>query len=292
MKWVKIKKIEKINKSIKLFNISCKPYDNYFANNVLVHNCYRMDEGFRPRSPQSIIEEISYVQRYYRINVIDFTDELLMSSEQRTIELCEAFIKAKLKFRWHCNGRLNFASMKVLKLMEKAGCIFINYGIEAIDNKVLANMKKGLTVEKIRWGIENTLKTNISPGLNIIWGNLGDTKNTLGKAVNFLLKYDDGAQLRTIRPVTPYPGSELYYYAIEQGLLKDIGEFYEKKHLNSDLVSINFTNLSDEEFHDCLYDANTTLISNYYNKKINSSIAQCDILYHKKDTNFRGFRQY
>ena len=34
-----------------------------------------------------------------------------------------------------------------------------------------------------------------------------------------MLKYDDFAQKRTIRPVTPYPGSPLYYDAIEMGLL-------------------------------------------------------------------------
>ena len=57
--------------------------------------------------------------------------------------------------------------------------------------------------------------------------------------------------MRTIRPVTPYPGSPLYYYAIEKGLLKDCEDFYEKKHLNSDLLSINFTELTDNEFHHC-----------------------------------------
>ena len=67
------------------------------------------------------------------------------------------------------------------------------------------------------------------------------------KGVEFLLKYDDGAQMRTIRPVTPYPGSPLYYYAIEKGLIKDCEDFYENKHLNSDLMAVNFTKLNDEE---------------------------------------------
>ena len=38
-----------------------------------------------------------------------------------------------------------------------------------------------------------------------------DTEFLLQKAVDFLIKYDDFAQKRTIRPVTPYPGSPLYY---------------------------------------------------------------------------------
>jgi len=52
----------------------------------------------------------------------------------------------------------------------------------------------------------------------------------LRKGVDFLLKYDDGAQMRTIRPVTPYPGSPLYYYAIKKGLLRDCEDFYDNKH--------------------------------------------------------------
>ena len=77
----------------------------------------------------------------------------------------------------------------------------------------------------------------------------------LQKGVDFLLKYDDHAQLRTIRPVTPYPGSPLYYYAIEKGLLKDCADFYENKHTNSDLLSVNFTGLSNKEFHHLLFEA-------------------------------------
>jgi radical SAM superfamily enzyme with C-terminal helix-hairpin-helix motif len=78
------------------------------------------------------------------------------------------------------------------------------------------------------------VETETSGILNIIFGNIGDNKRTLNKGVEFLLKYDDGAQIRTIRPLTPYPGSPLYCYATEKGLLKDAEDFYENKHTNSD----------------------------------------------------------
>ena len=35
-------------------------------------------------------------------------------------------------------------------------------------------------------------------------------------------------QVRTIRPVTPYPGCPLYYEAIEKGLLEGPDDFYNK----------------------------------------------------------------
>ncbi|MCX5831422.1 MAG: radical SAM protein [Deltaproteobacteria bacterium] len=253
--------------------------------------CYRMDEGFRPRSAEAIVDEIKFLQQSYGITYIEFADELLMSSAKRTTELCEAFLTAKLKFKWFCSGRLNFAKLAVLKLMKRAGCVFINYGIEAMDDQILKNMNKYLTTEMVIKGIEATLDAGVSPGFNIIFGNIGENRDTLNKGVNFLLQYDDGAQRRTIRPVTPYPGSALYYYAIERGLLRDCEDFYENKHLNSDLLSVNFTELTDDEFHMALLEANTTLLRNYYQKQLDSVVQQVQDLYVKKDYNFRGFRQ-
>ena len=98
--------------------------------------CYRMDNGARIRKNESIIEEIKLLQKKYGITYIVFSDELLMSSSERTIALCEDIIKEKLNIKWCCNGRLNYAQPRVLTLMKRAGCVFINYGIEALDDGV------------------------------------------------------------------------------------------------------------------------------------------------------------
>jgi anaerobic magnesium-protoporphyrin IX monomethyl ester cyclase len=253
--------------------------------------CYRMDKGFRARSAESIIEEVQRLKKDYHISFIIFSDDLLMSSVERTITLCEAFMKAGLDVNWLCNGRLNYAYPEVLNIMKRAGCVFINYGIESFDDKILKVMNKALTTDRIVKGIEATLAAGISPGLNIIFGNIGETAEILQKGVDFLLKYDDHAQMRTIRPVTPYPGSPLYYYAIEKGLLKDCADFYENKHVNSDLLSVNFTDLTDEEFHKELFKANKILIENYYKHALERTIETARKLYMEKDAAFRGFRQ-
>jgi len=253
--------------------------------------CYRMDKGHRPRSNDGIIEEIKFLKKKYRINYVAFHDDLLMSSAERTLSLSEDFIKAKLNIKWRCAGRLNFARPELLKTMKRAGCIFIGYGIESMDDEVLRNMKKGLTTNQIEKGIKATLSAGISPGLFIMFGNIGDNEDTLNKAVNFLLKYDDGSELRTVRPVTPYPGSPLYYYAIEKGLLKDCEDFYENKHMNSDLLSVNFTELSDKEVYKCLLKANERLLESYFEKKKQISINNARRLYLENDASFRGFRQ-
>lgn len=252
--------------------------------------CYRMYRGHRERSVDSIVEEIKFLKTEYNINYIAFGDELLMSSVKRTEEICNEFLKHKLKIKWDCNGRLNYAKPAILKLMREAGCVFINYGIESMDDSILRVMNKSLTVKQIENGIEATLASGISPGFNIIYGNIGEDRETLNKGVEFLLKYDDQGQFRNIRPVTPYPGSELYDYAIQKGLLKDCEDFYENKHTNSDLMSINFTKLTDEEFYSALYEANEKLFNNYFKKTLIGNLEELKKLYFERNANFRGFR--
>jgi len=158
------------------------------------------------------------------------------------------------------------------------------------DN-TLKVMRKVLTTEMIRKGIEATIFSKISPGFNIIFGNIGENKEILQKGVDFLLKYDDGSQMRTIRPVTPYPGTELYNIAIKKGLIKDVADFYENKHTNSDLMTCNFTQLTDNEYYEALYQANAKLLNNYFaNMKIKNRKLLKD-LYINKNSKFRGFRQ-
>jgi len=252
--------------------------------------CYRLDKGLRIRSNKSVIEEIKMLQEKYGITYFMFYDELLMVSADRAISLSQAIMDAGLNIKWYCNGRLNYVTEEAIKIMKEAGCVYINYGIECFDNRILKNMNKQLTTNQITKGIEITLSGGISPGLNIIFGNIGENKETLEKSRDFILKYNDGVELRTIRPVTPYPGSPLYYYAIENGLLGGVEDFYENKHINSDLLAVNFTELTDEEFYEALTEANLMIVEQYYDEMKKKRLEEVKDLYQNKNVKFRGFR--
>jgi|TARA_B100001964_G_scaffold237500_1_gene301147 radical SAM superfamily enzyme YgiQ (UPF0313 family) len=257
--------------------------------------CYRMDPGYRKRDPEELLDEVEMLYKDYGITRVSFYDDLLMASVDHTEAVCKAMLKRNLPVEWDCCGRLNYCSRELLQLMKDSGCKFIIYGIESMNQKVLNNMKKGLRPEMIISGIEQTLEVGISPGLNFIFGNKGDNRETLKECVDFLVKYDDFAQKRTIRPVTPYPGSPLYYDAIKLGLLdknNPAEDFYENKHTNSDLLCCNFTELTDREFYDALKWANGTLMKNYFNKQKVGTLKQIDHLYDNLDASFRGFRHY
>jgi radical SAM superfamily enzyme YgiQ (UPF0313 family) len=252
--------------------------------------CYRLDKGIRFRKVEKVAEEMQVLNEKYRINFVPFFDELLMTVPKRTEEICKAIIDLHLDIHWLCNGRLNYAKPRILKLMKKAGCVFINYGIESMDDQVLKNMNKALTVEVIKEGVKATLSEGISPGLNIIFGNIGDNAQSLRQGVKFILKHNDYSQFRTIRPVTPYPGCDLYYEAIKRGMIKDIGDFYENKHTNSDLMTCNFTDLTDNEFYKELYNANKVLVYAHLKHQIDSYDTTMQKLYLERDTTFRGYR--
>lgn len=253
--------------------------------------CYRMVPGFRAREPKAVYEEMIMLNINYGINHFQFSDELFMSSEERITTFCEYLLEHNggWECKWDCNGRLNFATPEILKLMKRAGCEYINYGIESMDQKVRDRMHKGLTDEMINQGVRATLKAGISPGLNFIWGNIGDSGESLIKAVKFLQKHDPCDELRTIRPVTPYPGCELYQDAIKMGLLKDAEDFY-KKHINSGLLTVNFTDIPNRVFHLELSWANSKLMKNYYQKHWKAAHTEAREFYMGKRPEFRGFR--
>jgi anaerobic magnesium-protoporphyrin IX monomethyl ester cyclase len=251
--------------------------------------CYRLDDGFRPRKAEAVLEEVRWLQHTHGITYVAFGDELLMSSTRRTEDFCEAILSSGMSFRWSCCGRLNFATKGLVELMKSAGCVFVNYGIEAVDDSVLRNIRKGLTVSQIVSGVEATLAARVSPGLNIIWGNEGDNPETLWAGVNFLKKYVDGSQLRTIRPVTPYPGSPLFDHAVKACMFKDAEDFY-ARHVNSDLFSVNFMGMSNAEAHQHLWRANDHLLEHYYTQRMHDAKREAADLY-KGNSNFRGFRQ-
>jgi radical SAM superfamily enzyme YgiQ (UPF0313 family) len=218
-----------------------------------------------------------------------FFDELFMVNEKRVFEICERFLEESLGIKYFCTGRLDKVSVKVLDIMKRSGCVAIDYGIEQFDDDALRKMDKKLTTAEIENGIKLTLERGMQPIFNIIFGNLGDTRQTLRKSLDFLRKYNDYGQLRVIRPVTPYPGSPLYDFSLKKGLLKGPADFYEK-HKNLELPTVNFTEIPDDEFINLMFAANKEIINDYHEHMKKVNIESFRKAYHEKDYSFRGAR--
>jgi len=256
----------------------------------LCNFCYRMEDGIRFRSVENVMEEMGMMIDKYNINYFQFQDELLMVSRSRISDICEGIEKNGFKIEFYLNGRLNIATREMLKRLKKVGCRFINYGIESADETVLKNMDKRLTLEQINKGLQATIDVGIEPGVNLLFGNIGDTRDTFKKNHELLLKYDTFCQNRTIKPVTPFPGTPLYNYAVMKGLIKDAEDFYEKLHVNSDRFTVNFSNVPDKEAYEMMFAANKDLVREYHRRKAEAHVEGLHRLYLENDVNFRGVR--
>ncbi len=257
--------------------------------NYACNFCQRLEKGIRFRSTENIIEEIKKYKKDYLVSYVIFLDELFMFSEERVTELAEAFIRNELNIRYFCTGRLNTVNKNMLRLLKRSGCAYIDYGIEQFDNDSLIGMQKKLTEEEIIRGIELTQAEGFPIIFDIIFGNVKDTKESLRKTLDFFKKYNDYGQYRTIRPVTPYPGSKLYDLAIEKGLLKGPDDFYDK-HINLEIPTVNFTTIPDEEYLQLLFEANKEITNDYYEHLKRSGIKAFEKVYFEKDFGFRGVR--
>jgi len=261
--------------------------------------CYRIEKGIRIRSMENVFQELKILQERYGITYVEFEDEMFIPNRERIKEFTEMLKKLHLPLKYNCQARVELAKDKeILKMLKESGCQLLNFGLESLDQNVLDLMGKNTKVEDNLIAVQNTIEAGIHPGLNFMWANPGDTIGGLNKIVDFLLQYDAQGQLRTIRPPTPYPGCPLFDLAIKDRKLKGPGEFFDK-FKNSDRLTVNLTDLSDEEVYNALLDANSRLIKNYHQKKAQKEaqkmIDNFKRVYFPKDTEdmkFRGARHY
>lgn len=259
--------------------------------------CYRMEGGIRFRSIDNVVEEIKALNSKYGVTYFPMFDELFNYPKKRVFEFLQAIKKNNLKIKFSCNARVDIFDEESALWLKESGCKLLNFGFESSDQKVLDLMHKNTKVEQNIRALEITKKAGIGMGLNFIWGNKGDSAESLRKNVELIKKYNTYYQVRTIRPVTPYPGCDLYYEAIEKGLLSGPEDFF-NKFKNSDLITVNFTGIPDEQCYKLLFEANKELILDHYAhvggdmNEANNMIESFYDLYFKGKTNFRGARHY
>ncbi|MBN2421618.1 B12-binding domain-containing radical SAM protein [Candidatus Woesearchaeota archaeon] len=260
--------------------------------------CYRLEKGLRLRSISNIIEEFRQLYDRYGLNCYFFMDELFVLNKKRLLEFEKALKDANLKIKFSCNARVDIMDEEMVRILKRCGCQFINFGFESSDDNVLKLMNKNATVEQNIRTLEVVKKVGgIGMGLNFLWNNLGDSERTLKQNVALIKRYNTYDQCRTIRPVTPYPGSDLYYKLIELGKLKGPEDFF-NRFINSDLILVNLMDMPDKEAYQHLLKANTELILDHYKhtqgdmEKANALIRKFKDLYEGRITNFRGARHY
>lgn len=149
--------------------------------------------------------------RQYGIRHLVFTDDQFAASRPRLVRLCEKLARGGLNLRWNCDARVDSVDLPVLKMMKKAGCWMISYGIESGSQKILDQTRKGITLDQVEQAVRWTKEAGIrAKGLFMI-GYPEETEETLGETLAFIGQ----SRLDEINLsfLTPYPGTEIYRQA-------------------------------------------------------------------------------
>jgi anaerobic magnesium-protoporphyrin IX monomethyl ester cyclase len=172
-----------------IFTPLLRPYALVYAGKGCPYGCAYCNVAgtkYSGRSAQSIIEELRLLKKLGNIKYVWFYDEIFTINRAKMIKICNAMIKEQLKIRWFCDSRVDLVDGEMLRLMRKAGCIGIAYGIESGSQKILDSMKKGITVEHARKSLLMTRKAKIPFQLNLIIGYLGENRETLRETESFI----------------------------------------------------------------------------------------------------------
>ncbi len=210
--------------------------------------CQRLTKGIRLRSMEAFVDEMEMLYHKYGINYFFIQDELFVVSKKRMFEFYAELKKRNLNIKFACDSRVNIIDEELLECLKEAGCQYLDYGFESMDDNVLKLMRKGQTADENYKCAKLTQKVGLPFNINILWGMPGDSPTSLRSGVEFIKEFDTGRNIRTIRPPTPYPGCELYEQAIKEGKLKGPADFYDK-FKNSDRLTVNFTDMTDETFY-------------------------------------------
>ncbi|MBU2472867.1 MAG: radical SAM protein [Patescibacteria group bacterium] len=172
----------------------------------------------RYRSSDNIISEIEECINKYNIKEFSILDDNFTLNKSRAIEFCQKVIEKKLLIAWICFSRADGINDQLIKIMAEAGCKKISLGLESGSQKILNLMRKQTTIEQGKKAVEIIRKNNILVHASFMIGNIGETEETVKETINFAKSLDlDNASFFITCPV---PGSDLYYYAQNEGFIE------------------------------------------------------------------------
>ncbi|MFH0805678.1 MAG: radical SAM protein, partial [Patescibacteria group bacterium] len=173
----------------------------------------------RYRSSENIIAEIEECINKYNIKEFSIIDDNFTLNKNRAIEFCQKVIEKKLPIAWICFSRADGINDELVKIMAKAGCKKISLGLESGSQKILDLMRKQTTIEQGKNAVEIIRKNKILVHASFMIGNIGETKETARETIDFAKNLDlDNASFFITCPV---PGSDLYYYARDNGFINN-----------------------------------------------------------------------
>lgn len=201
---------------------------------------------FRGRSADNVVAEIKSLRNEYGVTGIFFMDDTFVLDRKRLFAICDRLIEEDLGIIWAASGRVNLMNRRMLEKMREAGCRVVIYGIESGSQKILDEMRKGVTVEQARRAILDTWEAGILPVGYLMIGMFSETRQTVEETVRFC---NETGLVSGFSYATPFPGTELYAKAVELGKInpQDTVQLLERWGEWSNEILVNLSGFSDEE---------------------------------------------
>ena len=208
---------------------------------------------YRTRSVKSVIDEMTRAREMFpEVKEFFFDDDTFTAKLQRVEEISRGL--GRLNITWSCSARANVPE-KTLAIMKENGLRCIMVGIESGSDEILKNIKKGVTTAQAMKFVKTCRRLGIVTHATFAIGLPGETRDTIRQTIEFAKELDPDTLQVSI--ATPYPGTEFYRQAVENGwlvypdLVSDSGV---------QQVAIEYDNLSKKD----IFNAVETFYNKFY----------------------------
>ncbi|HEX9023151.1 MAG TPA: radical SAM protein, partial [Geobacteraceae bacterium] len=169
----------------------------------------------RFRSPESIVEEIRYIRDHYGLIYFSIRDDTFTARRERVMTFCRLLMREKLYILWNCQSRVNAVDGEMLRLMKKAGCECVQFGVESGSRRVLRDLGKSITPEQVKSAAAQVREAGINLSVYLITGVPGETGDDLQATLRLMeeIRPADGQ----VSPLAYYPGTDLFRRGVEKG---------------------------------------------------------------------------
>ncbi len=188
---------------------------------------------YRTRSVASVLAEAALARELFpQMKELFFDDDTFTDDRPRAAAIAAGL--GRLGMTWSCNAKAN-VPRETLAVMRDNGLRLLLVGFESGNQQILINIKKGLRVDRARRFAADCRDLGITVHGTFILGLPGETAETIQETIRFARKINPHSLQVSV--AAPYPGTELYRQAIENGWLPGDGD-------GTALVSANGTQLA------------------------------------------------
>lgn len=172
-------------------------------------------QSFRRHSVPRVTEEIKILVNNYGIREIQFLDSVFIVNKQWVNEFCEAITRENIDITWNCGARVDWVDPEILKVVAKAGCYSIFYGLESGNQDLLDIIEKGITIQQIKDAVKWTHEAGIETRGSFVLGLPGETPQKADKTIDLAIELD--LTYAQFNLAFPFRGTKMYDFALDMG---------------------------------------------------------------------------